>query len=78
MQIEHMLQFFLIAVIGTRYYQRELWNLPAIGNLPAQSQQYKHLNKVWNLFKVNNKDTRNTSKDVVLVFLLLTLNRFHI
>ena len=34
------------------------------------SQQWKHLNNVQNLFKVNNKDTRH------LVFLLLTLNRF--
>ena len=39
MQFEHMLQFFLNAVISTRYYQRELLSLPAIGHLPAQSQQ---------------------------------------
>ena len=31
------------------------------------------LEKMWNMFKVNNKNTR----DVVLVFLLLTLNMFH-
>ena len=38
MQFDYMLQFFLITVIGTQYYQRELLNLPAIGHLPAQSQ----------------------------------------
>ena len=53
-------------------------------NLLVQSQQGKHQNNVWNLFKVNNKDTRTTSvkkpfpaniylfNDVGLVFLLLT------
>ena len=30
-----------------------------------------------NLFKVNNKDTRDDIIDVVLVSLLLILNRFH-
>ena len=34
-----------------------------------------YLNKVWNMFKVNNKDTKTTS-DVVLLSLLLTLNIF--
>ena len=29
--------------------------------LLVQSQQWKQQNKVWNLFKVNNKDTRTTS-----------------
>ena len=33
--------------------------------------------KVWNKFKVNYKNTRTTSFDVVLVFLLLTFNIFH-
>ena len=32
---------------------------------------------MWNLFKVNNKDTRTTSMNVVLVSLLLTTKRFH-
>ena len=40
-----------------------------------QSQQRKHQNNGWNLFKVNNKDTRATS--VMLHLLLLTLNLFH-
>ena len=39
MQLGHMLQFFLIAVIITRHYQRKLLNLRTIGNLPTQSQQ---------------------------------------
>ena len=30
------------------------------------------------MFKVNNKKTQNDVSDVVLVFLLLTLNIFHI
>ena len=29
------------------------------------------------MFKVNNKNTRTTSNDVVLMFLLLTFNIFH-
>ena len=41
--------------------------------LLVQSQQWKHQNNMWNLFKVNNKDTRTTS-----LTLLFTLNRFHI
>ena len=49
--------------------------------LLVQSQQCKHQNSVWNLFKVYNKDTRTTSLtlfiDVILMSLLLTLNRFH-
>ena len=48
--------------------------------LLVQSQQCKHQNNVWNLFKVYNKDTRTTSLalfiDVILMSLLLTLNDF--
>ena len=39
-------------------------------------QQWKHQSNVWNLFKVDNKDT-NYDNDVVLLSLLLTLNIFH-
>ena len=42
-------------------------------HLLVQKQQWKHQNNVWNLFKVNNKDTRR----LVLVSLLLSLNRIH-
>ena len=46
--------------------------------VPAQSQQLKHWIKVWNMFKVNSKDNSTTwVMDVVLLFLLLTLNIFH-
>ena len=49
------------------------------GHLPFQSQLYKHLINVWNLFKVNNKDTRTINFEqishFVLVFLLLTSSR---
>ena len=45
-------------------------------NLLVQIQQQKQ--KVWNMFKVNNKNTRATSVDVELLFLLLTLNIFHL
>ena len=41
-----------------------------------QIQQWEHQSNVWNLFKINNKDTRTTS-DVVLVSLLSNLNRFY-
>ena len=35
----------------------------------VQSQQWKHQNNKWNLFKVNNKDTRTTNDvfDIILV-----------
>ena len=46
-------------------------------NLLVQIQQQKQ-KKVWNMFKVNNKNTRATSVDVELLFLLLTLNIFHL
>ena len=39
---------------------------------PVRGQQWKHLNNVWNLFKVNND-----ANDFILVSLLLILNRFH-
>ena len=53
---------------------------PVLSTLPiwqllVQSQQLKHQNNVWNLFKVINKDTRTTSLDLV-VFLLLVLNKY--
>ena len=32
---------------------------------------------VWDMFIVNNKDTKNDVADVVLMSLLLTLNIFH-
>ena len=41
--------------------------------LLVKSQEWKHQDNVWNLFKISNKDFR----DVVLVSLLLTLNGFH-
>ena len=46
-------------------------------HLLVQSQQQKHLNNMWNQFKVDNKDNRTTSlaSHIVLVFLLLTLTR---
>ena len=44
-------------------------------HLLVQSQQWKHQNNVWNLTKVNNKDT--DVNDVVLVSLLLTLYKLY-
>ena len=41
-------------------------------HLLVQSQQWNHQNNKWHLLKVNNKDIHN----VVLKYLLLTLNRF--
>lgn len=50
--------------------------------LPVQSGQWKHLNNVWNLFKINNKDNKMTSvtsfdkiSHIVFVFPLLALNK---
>ena len=39
---------------------RQLQLLPS-QQLLVQSQQWKHQNNVWNLFKINNDDTRTTS-----------------
>ena len=52
------------------------WNL---NEYPANIYLFEAINrntrkKEWNMFKVNNKNTRG----VVLVLLLLTLNIFHI
>ena len=58
-------------------------------HLIVQSQQWKHKNRVWNIWKVNNKYTRMTSccrfgvfivnfeqiSHIVLIFPLLTLNK---
>ena len=44
----------------------------------TQSHQRKYEMNVWNLLKVNNKDTRTMPIDIVLVSLLLTSNRFQI
>ena len=43
----------------------------------AQSKQYKHYKKVWNTFKVNDKDTKTTPGTLFAMFLLLTLNMYH-
>ena len=52
-----------------------LLNLPQPA-ITCSKLTIKALNKVRNMFKVNNKDTR-TTPGVVLVSLLLTLNIFH-
>ena len=43
--------------------------------LLAQSQQRKYQNNVWNLFKVNNKDTRTEDQPNVKLGLLLSKMR---
>ena len=55
MQFDMLQNFFNCSCRGTRHYQRELPNLPVLGHLPAQSQQQKHYNKVWKMFKVKIK-----------------------
>ena len=46
--------------------------------MPVQMHQQKHQSTVWNLSKVNKKDTRMMSDDVSLLSLIVTLNRFYI
>ena len=46
-------------------------------HLLVQSWPWQHQKNVWNLFKVNNKDTRTTLLMRFWFFLLLTLNKFH-
>ena len=43
----------------------------------CSNQQWKHQKNMWNLFKVNKKDSKNVN-DIVIGSLLLTLNRFRI
>ena len=54
----------------------DMINIPS-GHLLVQSQQKKRENNVWNLFKVNNKDTVNFEQilHMILLFLLLTLSK---
>ena len=54
----------------------DLFRLVTSRHLPVQSQQWKQDRNVWNLFRVNNKDSGTTS-DVVLLSVWLTLNGFH-
>ena len=48
-------------------------------NLLIQSQQWKHQNNVWNIFKASNEDARTTDdvNDGVLVSISWILNRFY-
>ena len=47
-------------------------------HLLVQSLKWKYQNNMRDLFKFNYKeDTRKNVKNIVLVFLLLILNRFH-
>ena len=52
---------------GGFFYQKQIRPLQPSRDILVQSQQWKHQSNVWNLFKVNNKDTRTS----------MTLNRFH-
>ena len=63
-------------------FHRWLWSFFAliclnnpIQHLLVQSQQWKHQSNAWNMIK-NNRH-QNSVNDVVLLFLLLTLNRYH-
>ena len=47
------------------------------GNYILKVKNRNARTKVWNMFKVNNEDTKNNAIGVVLVSLLLTLNIFH-
>ena len=59
----------------------QFWKHVPSRHLLVQSQQGKHSNNVWNLFKVNNKDNSvfivnfEQISRIVLVFSLLTLNK---
>ena len=64
------------------------WQQPQPSINWSKSQKQKHCNKKWNVFKVNNKEAITTSMVslflsllltfYILMFLLLTLNIFHI
>ena len=48
-----------------------------IQHLLVQSHQWKHQNNVWNIFKVDNKETKTNVNDPFLVSLLVSLKLFH-
>ena len=61
------------------YYKKYLKDISQLA-FPCSKSTIETLeNYVWNMFRVNNKNTRTTNDviDVFLVFLLLTLNLFH-
>ena len=67
---EHIIQQKENSLRQTQQFKGVSWNKP-FRLLLVQSLQKKHLNDVRNLLKLTNKD-------IVLVCLLLTLNKFHI
>ena len=67
------LQLLLLKACGSFLF-RQSKNIPS-WYLLAQSQQWKYQNNVWNLFKVNNKDTRTEDQPNVKLELLLSKMR---
>ena len=68
---------FVVIEFFYRYYSAYNF-FPA--NLDVQSQQWKHQNNVWNLFKVNLRSSVFVANfeqisQIVLVFSLLTINK---
>ena len=65
----HQKEPLLLQVTSSYYrFSCKLWSSNSKLNLHVQSQQWKHQNNVWDLFKVNNKDNRTTS--LILLSLL--------
>ena len=63
--------------VSVSHCVRNILNKSSIWHLLVQSQQWKDQNNVLNLFIVNKKRHQNDANDIVLVYLLLTLNIFH-
>ena len=82
--VRQLLYIFILSKVYLRRYEP----IPS-RYLLAQNKHWRHHNNVWNLFKVNNKDTRKSSVTsscvlignfgqisyIVLAFLLLTLSK---
>ena len=77
----HTQKKILVTILSTRSLLTWVTNIPQEMTIFckihfSEKQDGIYLFKLWNLFKVNNKDTRTTSMTLLLL-LMPTLNRFH-
>ena len=76
--IKHCKIIFINRVIASNPAGIYLFKVNAGNTKPiCENQQWKYQSNIWNLFKVNNKGTKNDAINIVLVSLFLPLNRFY-
>ena len=72
--ISHKINSFYVKVVLYLLGPSTRFHALSSRHLLVQSQQWKYQNNMWDLSKINEKQ----NDDVVLVFSLLVLNKFHI